>query len=185
MSGIQEDSIFELAAAVLVPMGIQLLPPDNNRRARSVLEPFSASGMRLRDVLARQTMLDRRYEWRELDGVIVLRPVAAWSDPTDPLFRLVPGVDLQATASRMVGAAVCAVGGPAGSGKCLLDGRVFSVDVPGGTLLDLFNAIARAHGELAWAWKETADAERRLNFGFPYRVTWSIFRQGGCGLAIP
>jgi hypothetical protein len=38
--------------------------------------------------------MDPRYEWREMNGTIVFRPVAAWNDVYDPMFRLTPAVKL-------------------------------------------------------------------------------------------
>jgi hypothetical protein len=44
-------------------------------------------GVTLRQALDAAVAADRRYEWREVDGVAVVRPKAAWADPQHPLMR--------------------------------------------------------------------------------------------------
>jgi hypothetical protein len=87
-------NIARLADAAKVPMGVETslekLPP--------VVDPgfqgFTVTGLPLRGVLRLLTGLDPRYEWREMDGVIVFRPATAWFDGADPLFRPVKNVKL-------------------------------------------------------------------------------------------
>ncbi len=43
--------------------------------------PVTATGRKLSEVLDELIRADDRYEWREDDGVIVVRPSAAWRDP--------------------------------------------------------------------------------------------------------
>ena len=43
----------------------------------------------LGDALDAAVAKDRRYAWQVLDGVVVVRPVAAWSDPSHPLVPLI------------------------------------------------------------------------------------------------
>ena len=52
-------------------------------------------GATLRQALDAAVAVDRRYEWRSIDGVVVVRPVSAWSDAEHPLLRTVsPGTSL-------------------------------------------------------------------------------------------
>jgi len=43
----------------------------------------------LGDALDAAVAKDRRYAWNVLDGVVVVRPAAAWSDPSHPLVPLI------------------------------------------------------------------------------------------------
>jgi hypothetical protein len=57
--------------------------------------PLDLRGVTLRQALDAVVAKDRRYSWREVDGVVVVRPVAAWRDPAHPLARTVSeGVSL-------------------------------------------------------------------------------------------
>jgi hypothetical protein len=52
-------------------------------------------GVTLRQALDAAVAVDRRYEWRSIEGVVVVRPASAWSDPEHPLLRTVsPGTSL-------------------------------------------------------------------------------------------
>jgi len=51
--------------------------------------PLDVRGVTLRQALDAVVAKDRRYSWREVDGVVVVRPVAAWRDPEHPLLRTV------------------------------------------------------------------------------------------------
>lgn len=84
------SAIYDLAKATKVPMGIEFLGPGNPPVSSSI----PATGRTLREVLDAMIAVDPRYEWREMQGVIVVRPAAAWHDPESILFRLVPPVRL-------------------------------------------------------------------------------------------
>jgi hypothetical protein len=49
--------------------------------------PLDVRGVTLRQALDAVVSADRRYEWRDAGGVIVVRPVASWGDPSHPLLR--------------------------------------------------------------------------------------------------
>ena len=99
------QAIGTLARAAGVPMGFEGLLTAKKRF--SIL----ATKRTLRDVLDAMVAADRRYEWREDDGVIVVRPVDAWNDQSSSLNAPVDGVtledvtatDLLAVLARMVG----------------------------------------------------------------------------------
>jgi hypothetical protein len=46
-------------------------------------------GVTLRQALDAAVAADRRYEWRYIDGVVVVRPASAWRDAEHPLSRMV------------------------------------------------------------------------------------------------
>lgn len=141
--------IATLAAAAGVPMGFE---------AAVVDEPHvinvQATGKPLGAVLDEIVAADRRYEWRDENGVIVLRPAAAWTDRNNPLHRNldairfadVGDVDALSLMVAMFGQELDASQRTASG-----DARRFDLDLPPGTVLEALNGIVRAHGKLSWA----------------------------------
>jgi len=76
--------IGSLAAAARAPMGFESAAPGGPTGWR-----IEATGRPLRAVLDAIVAADSRYEWRDDDGVVVLRPSAAWSDRGNALYRSV------------------------------------------------------------------------------------------------
>jgi hypothetical protein len=137
----------------------------------------------LRDVLDTLAALDRRYTWRVVDGTIVVRPPHAWPDPADPLFALVPDVELQdASMTTAVRKVLTALGGDA-TALTFPDGRNVTFLVSGGTGLDLLNALARAHGSLTWAFAG-ADTKEIEATGRAHRLTFAVSGDVGYGYLV-
>lgn len=173
----------DVADAVGVPIGFESLRAAEPRAWLS--DGVSLSGMTLQQALAVLVALDPRYEWRDANGVIVLRPVNAWLASDNPLFQLVPAVQLQhVPASKAIAKVSALLSAPHQTE--FPDTRAFSVDVPRGTLFDLLNAISRAHGELSWAWEEIpADEKNLISQGLRHRITFSVRRGVAHGHAVP
>jgi hypothetical protein len=55
-------------------------------------DPITITDRPLGEALSVFASLDPRYSWREIDGVIEIRPYDAWRDPKDPLNRPLPRV---------------------------------------------------------------------------------------------
>lgn len=98
--------------------------------------PLDVRGVTLRQALDAVVAKDRRYSWREVNGVVVVRPVAAWRDPEHPLLRRVPAVGLRQDAE---------------GDELLAALRHPSLDFAGGTLFELLNAAVRANGRMQWS----------------------------------
>jgi hypothetical protein len=109
------------------------------------------TGLPLVEALNRLLAHDPRYEWRAMNGVIVVRPKPSWDNPNHPLHRNAGSFSLtNATLPDVVPALLHffirdriltrAAGEDSGS--------PFSVHVTG-TVLDAFNAVARAR-TLIW-----------------------------------
>jgi hypothetical protein len=174
----------QLADAVGVPMAVELLPP-NLRRPGPELPAVAVTGAPLGYVLSTLSALDPRYQWREMDGVIVFRPVDAWTDAYDPLFRLVENVrldDVQLSESVSV---VLSLLDSTHRDVSFPDTRRVAVNLPQGSLLELLNMIARSHGEVCWQWEELAAAERRSADGRRYSVMFTLFGGRGVAFAVP
>jgi hypothetical protein len=180
------SSVHDLAAlaeAIGGPAGLELLPPE-------VRESFFApnrlpiTGLPLRDALLVLASRDPGYEARELDGVLVLRPPASWSDGAHPLLRPVRNVRLQnVTVGQAIQTITSLLGRKEPIGP-MLDTRRFSVVLTRGSILDLLNAVARAHGALSWMWEEQS-ARERTETGCRYALNVALFGGGGGGFFIP
>ena len=139
-TGADVELIVSIAARLGVPLGFEAagaldervsMPfrTPSSRDARRIVSvrprPLDVRGVPLRHALDAAVLADHRYEWREVDGVVVVRPRAAWRDRDHPLLRPVTAADLEAA------------GLPADSG--------------GSTVFDALNAAVRAHGRWQWS----------------------------------
>jgi hypothetical protein len=173
----------ELAAAVRVPMGIETLatPPAFIQGDR-----VRVTGLTLRDALQVLATIDPRYAWREMDGVIVLRPVDAWNDGSSPLFRMISDLSAEnVPVERAIGILMARLGDDDHVQNYFPDTRRISLDLPQGSVLDGLNHLVRAHGELCWEWQQNSAEERRFYSGRRFMLTFSLFTGGGHGFAIP
>lgn len=137
-----------LAAAARVPMGFEGAS-DGGPRAIKV----EASGKPLRAVLDAIVAADPRYEWRDETGVAVLRPIAAWTDGNNPLYRNAGAIrfdDVGVSDALQIVVALFGQDLHPSHRTNLSETRRFTLDVPPGTVFDALNAIVRAHGMLAW-----------------------------------
>ena len=174
------SAVHDLANATRVPMGIEFLGPGRHPISGSI----PATGRTLREVLDAMIAVNPQYEWREMDGVIVIRPVAAWNDGANLLFTMVPPVRMiDTTLQKAVERLALEVGDPRPVSN--ISGKVLSLDLPQGTVLDLANAILRAHGELAWTLEpESEPPLDGVRSGYRYTFMFSIMGGGGLGFGV-
>ena len=156
--GMFDPIVVSLADAVDVPFVFErgpLLRPIPG-------EGVSLNGLTLRAALDTLTAIDSRYSWRDVDGVIVIRPHLSWGDGSHPLFRLAPALDASDASLSQVVSALLRVLGRDDAFVSLTDSRQFAVHVPEGSILDQLVAIARAHGQLGWIFSaaDSDDARR-------------------------
>lgn len=131
-------------------------------------------GVPVKDVLARIAAMAPDYDWAIMEGVPVFRPSTAWKDVDDALGLRVPAIRLsEAPANRVVGAIV--------NHAAMLDPRAktgnhtLSIDFPGGTMLDAFNALARSQPVM---WYASANGEKL------YLHVSVIYASDGSGLLV-
>lgn len=148
-------SLYAVLRSVGAPFGFEKVGALNEYTlAINRLRPkeVKVSGLTLRAALDAVVAADPRYAWRYVDGVVVMRPIAAWNDPGHPLARLVPPVHLDhATGGQAVDALKEATGHPGPPENVFRNTRPLTVSFDGGRLIDLLQAIVRAHGEMAWS----------------------------------
>jgi hypothetical protein len=177
---VSDYGIEALADAAGVPMGIERLEPlDVPQSVREV----TITGLSLRAALDVLIGFDPRYAWQEMNGVTVIRPVAAWGNPLHPLFRPVESIQLTNVKPKRAIDAVASLLGVAEPNTSFPDSKDISLDLPPGTILDLLNGIARAHGRLVWSFSRLSEEDRRLT-GFRHSLTF-LTRGGGHGMAVP
>jgi hypothetical protein len=161
----------DLAYAARVPMGVELYPASERQAAP---EGVRVTGLTVRDALSALVQLDPRYDWREDDGVIVVRPQQAWSASDHPLSRAVAPVHLERVTvidainfqQALLEPGMKFTPEPDRGAKV----SRFSVDAPRGSLLLLLNAIARSHGELCWRYEELSEEDAAFFGGRSHQI---------------
>ncbi len=138
----------------LVPVGMELeIPPPPSPTSQV---PFQIGGMTVRELLDKGVETDKRYAWREVDGVPVVRLKEAWDDSRDPLSRRLPEplVLRDVSIAEAIAAVQVALDSGAtpgvGQARRTVDETRFSVRIPAGPLLNAVNAIVSAHGSASW-----------------------------------
>src|SRR5262249_34962851 len=109
-------------------------------------------GLTLRQALDELVAADRRYAWRVVDGVVVIRPVEAWVDPAHPLAQPAPSVSLpHAHLGQVIDAISIAFGREPSFPMAAFgyEGRP-ALRFPGGSRLALLNAAVRGRGGTYW-----------------------------------
>jgi hypothetical protein len=164
IGGFQTDSgvhglLMRIGIAADVPIGYE--PDPSELRSSSFDRPAATvqiEAATLHQALDAVVALDRRYEWREMDGVYVVRTAAAWRDARNLLNRTVGSVHWHGVNRRLATdrlwsllypADGCSAPRHAESGGT----AAFNIDIENGTLLDVLNAVARAkhrRGEFGW-----------------------------------
>ena len=163
----------ELAAAARAPMGVELLAPDER-----VSDPqgVNVTGLSVRDALNALMAIDSRYDWREFDGVIVVRPLLAWTQPDHPLSRETGPVQLDRTTVVDAANYLHALLEPGLPYAAERDRGVevqrISVTVAGRTqMLALLNTIARSFGDLCWIYEELSERDTTFFGGRSHQIS--------------
>jgi hypothetical protein len=145
-----------LARVAGVPFGFEADDADPRPATGAAVEPHEVRGDTLRAALDAFVTLDPRYEWRDMNGVFVMRTRGAWTSRRDVLNRPVGDVDWRdldvlAAFNRVARLLYPASPHDAFEGMTGTRDRPFSVHVSEGTLLDVLDAAVRSDGELGWA----------------------------------
>jgi hypothetical protein len=145
-----------IARVAGAPFGFEADEVDPRPSTGVAVVPHEVSGDTLRAALDAFVTLDPRYEWRDANGVVVMRTRRAWTSTRDVLNQQVRDVDWRdldviAAFNRVARLLYPASPHEAFEGMSGRHDRPFSVQVSDGTLLDVLDAIARADGELGWA----------------------------------
>ncbi len=165
-----------------VPVILELV---NSEPGESRGERIRLNGKTVEQALRLIPVADPTYSWREVDGVVVVRPVDAWADNADPLnLQVKRSVWKEAT----VGQVFCETAGRLGMSNC--DSQTFPDDVARDrvsavgerTVLTSLIAAVRAHGSLLWELsyqRSTGNVVREFSMrvfradGSNFGATWS------------
>lgn len=155
-------SMFELfdqvARTASVPLGFENMPGCGFGRRTGVAAGFGRvlDASTAREAFDEVVALNRNFQWQELDGVVIVRPTAAWDDPENLLNVPAHAFQLMNVAAddalyRVLDAATPRVHYVQTRGRVhgSLEAPV-SVDFSGGTLLRGLNAVIRAKGDAEW-----------------------------------
>lgn len=152
-------TVLELSRLARVPVGFESTPDCwLSSPAGPGPDPEVLTGMSVRQAFDHAMTLMPGYSLKEMDGIIVVRPQAAWDDPKDPLnfptksfegtgetLEDVLHVLLQAVTPSVFHPKHWLARGPDPS----ID-RPVDVAFPGGTMLDAVNAVVRARQDVWW-----------------------------------
>jgi hypothetical protein len=79
---------FEAVGALAERVSMPFRPGPDGAKPKPLVSvrprPLDVRGVPLRHALDAVVAKDRRYAWQLIDGVVVVRPVAAWGDPSHP-----------------------------------------------------------------------------------------------------
>lgn len=118
-------------------------------------------GLTVRRALDLLVAADPRYMWQERDGVILIRPIVAWNDPTHYLMRPTGVIDVKIQRpvdivkqlyERQGSSTIWGAGGIIGDPPSVehdVNLRI-SLSTHGRTILDTLNAVVVGHGGLGW-----------------------------------
>lgn len=181
------DAVTGLARQLHFLAGVEYLPGACSRLYRPARSPerLNLRGLSVADALEKLVALDPRYRWLDSDGVIVMRPVDAWSDATNPLNFQTSSFILEQTTLGSALHAVAAALDP----RLRMDGEIFASRTEQGSRLfsvktgptsagGAIDAIVRAHGDMWWEMKDFVVA------GEDQRVLW-LRTFDGSGLGAP
>lgn len=148
-----------IARSARVPAGIEAVPEScddvyRKSRANPPSDVFLQS-LSVADAFDRLVQLDSRYAWTEENGVLVIRPVLASSDPSHFLNQTISLnlVDEPLTAAlSAIQTALGPVRIPADPLKLRTPegARRFSVNLKATSILAALNASVRSHGSMWW-----------------------------------
>jgi hypothetical protein len=143
-----------LVSSAKVPMGFEQAGPLPTSSGPRTPQPLI--GMTLRQVLDLIVGLDPRYTWREVDGVAVVRPSAAWSNQDDALNRRLQNIHWTGVTARQTLDRLTSVifDTPVAARPGSVNSNTFAVDIADGTVIQVLNAAAKAGGLFWWTQTE-------------------------------
>jgi hypothetical protein len=171
---------WRVAQAAGIPLMFEASPLDY-RDPATVAQRFDLAGHTVREALDILVAHDPRYQWDERDGVVVIRPTGLSRNPDDALNQ--PTAAIRGNQLRLedvLNRVTAAIAGTGGSSTvaAAMDSHEFALDVPGGTVLDVLVAAARAHGGVMWSVPDGARGPDQAGFSLGFKT----FAGGGAGM---
>lgn len=173
-----------LAYAARLALGLEMAPPDETR---APVDAATLTGLTVRDALSAVIARDPRYDWREVDGVIVIRPLTAWTQPDHPLSRETGPVRLdKATLIDAINYQQSLLEPGLRYGREPdrgADVPRITLALPNATHLTLANAIAKSHGDVCWIYEELDDRQTAFFGGRRHQLSFRARGGSGRGFA--
>lgn len=139
-----------ISQLVGIPVGFEeAAEPFAQQRLRSTAD---LRGMTVRAALDRLVAEDPRYGWRDMNGVVVVRPVSSWSNCSHFFNRRVSVSRTDVTMTGAIALLFTLLDPSAPEAKvppAESHGETFTLVIHDSPLLDAFNEIARAH-RISW-----------------------------------
>jgi hypothetical protein len=143
-----------IARTAAVPFGFESDPTTPRPSVVEAVEPHYVTATTLRAALDGFIAIDKRYQWRDMSGVYVVRPAVLWAGGTSPLNLTVHDIDWkdlnEFSAFNHIARLLYPRSADVYGGITSKNDRPFDVKLQRGTVLDVLNAVARADGELGW-----------------------------------
>ena len=174
---------WRIAESASVPLVFEASPLDY-RDPAVIARRIDLAGLTVREALNILVAQDPLYQWEARDGTIVVRPISLSSNPNDPLNQKVSGVrggrlHLEDLLARITAAVPGSSASPAP--PAAVDPQEFRVEVPGGTVLDVLVAAARAHGSVMWSVPDVSRGPDQAGFSLGFMT----FTGAGAGVRGP
>jgi len=149
--------VLRLSRTLDFPAGVENVPHPCESGESKVDGYIPVTGWAVKDVLDRLQALDPRYVWRELNGVLVVRPTTAWLNMDHFLERRVDEFKLvDSNIAETLGALRLVLGDRATRGIAALGNRseqgrrLVSLELYGATGLEMLNDVVRSHRSMQW-----------------------------------
>ena len=161
---------WRIAACAGVPMIFEALLFDY-RDPAIVGERVDLAGLTVREALDVLVAHDPRYAWEERSGTIIIRPSSLAASADDMLNRRVAAVkDSRVDLNDILATVTGAGSRRSGSVRPAMDSKVFAIDAPGGTILDVLVSAAQAHGGVMWTMPDGVQGQERGALSLGYRT---------------
>ena len=151
---VDDRFLWRVGVAASTPTGFEGLPGATRRRPVA-FRRLPIEGLTMRDAIEALVESDPRYMWSEDSGVVVVRPVIAWSNARNPLNQRTGHVDWvdispEDALKRIVNIIYGEPPSATGPVTSATDRRV-SIQIESGTVIELLNALVRADGWTTWS----------------------------------
>ena len=145
--------VLAIAKDLRLPAGAELLPGRCQQpRPDEVTERIPLLGRTVGDALTLMAKVDPRYRVVESEGILVVRPLAAWSNEKHFLHMTLERFELKdGNIGGALDALLAPLKGSSGNGALLMSG-VGSITLSLGpiSMVDALDAIVRQHGQASW-----------------------------------
>lgn len=160
-----------ISRALEIPAGVEYFPEVcRTYPPQPLSDEIDLFGLTAQEAFDTLVSVDRRYRWVASEGVVIFRPLAAWTDPHHFLHRSIPDFAVSDVGiRRAIGAVQDAIGPYVVSRLFDFPERTpqgnqhVSLNLGTTSAFEALNAIVRAHGSMLWR-VTYCQPEARLEF---------------------